>query len=194
MRLASLVDLKKFLEKTDLEHDSLLELILDSVSSSFEGYTNRHFEKASRTEYFDSGGRVFRVSAIPIDSVIATVVIVDGTTQTNEDDYFVFHAKGYIEFSTDTYKVDPKEVEITYTGGYGWTAGTGDFTLTPGTGNRIDVPADLSFACIIQSSYIFRNRKNVGLMSISLPDGSINTNNQDEFLPQVLSVLDRYKL
>jgi hypothetical protein len=184
MRLGSLTDLKVLLEKTDTDHDTLLGIILDSVSVSFEGYTNRNFEKLLRTEYFDTGGKIFQVRAFPIDSAIATILIIDGTTYTVNDDYYIFTDKGYFEFSSDTIKTDPKEVSITYTGGYSWTTGSG----------RIDVPNDLMFACLTQSAYIFRNRKNIGQNSVTLPDGSVNVNNQDEFLPQVISVLDRYKI
>lgn len=183
MRLGSLTDLKIFLEKTDVDHDTLLGMILDSISSSFEGYTGRNFEKLARTEYFDTGGKIFSVNAIPVDTAIATVMIIDGITQTVDDDYFVWSNKGIFELTTDSIKVDPMNVSIAYTGGYAWTVGTG----------RINVPNDLMFACLTQSAYIFRTRKNIGLNSVTLPDGSINTNNQNEFLPQVLSVLDRYK-
>lgn len=184
MRLASTTDLKIFLEKTDSDHDLLLGLILDSISSSIESYTSRKFEKVSRTEYFNAGGDIFQLRAFPIDSAIATVVVVDSTTQTVNDDYYIYYDEGYIEFPSYTTKTDPKEVVITYTGGYSWTVGSG----------RINVPDDLMFATLFQAAYVFRNRKNLGMASLSLPDGSITVNNQDEFLPQVVAVLDRYKI
>lgn len=184
MRLASLTDLKVFLEKTDTTHDSLLAIILDSISVAFETYTGREFEKYSRVEYFDDGKKSYCVKAFPVDTTIASVMLIDSTAQTVDDDYFIWADKGIFELVTDSIKVDPKNVSITYTGGYSWTAGSG----------KINVPDDLSFACLTQCAYVFRNRKNIGMNSVSLPDGSVNVNNQDEFLPQVISVLERYKI
>jgi hypothetical protein len=184
MRLATVSDIKLFMDKQDNDHDSVIGLIVDAVSGAMEGYTNRWFEKKSRTEYFNSGGNFFQLRAFPIDSVIATVVMVDGYRMDEGTDYFVFHDRGSIEFTADTEAVEPKNVSITYTGGYAWTQGSG----------RLDVPMDLYYACILQTSYNFRNRRNVGLTSISMPDGSINTSSQEELLPQVMNTLDRYQL
>jgi len=187
MRLATVSDLKTFLEKEDSVHDVLLGMIIEAVSSSFETYTNRKFEKQSRTEYFDTGGKIFRVRAFPIDSSISTVVIVDTITAVIDDDYYIHFDKGYIEFIGDTAPgigLGPRQVSITYTGGFGWSVGSG----------RVDAPTDLSFACLLQAAFIYKNRRNLGAVSISLPDGSISSNVQGEFLPQVQSVLDRYKI
>lgn len=184
MRLASLSDLKTVLEKTDGEHDTLLAIILDAVSAGIEGTTHRKFQKLARTEYFDAGGNVLQLKAFPIDSSTPPVVVVDDETYTENDDYKVFYDKGYIEFMTDTVKVEPRDIHVTYTGGYDWTVGSG----------RLDVPLDLVYATLIQAAYNFRNRKNIGVMTVSMPDGSISMNSQDEFLPQVRTVLERYEI
>jgi hypothetical protein len=184
MKLASIPDLKIFLDKTDSEADLLLAMIIEASSASFEGYTNRWFQKMSRTQYFDSGGTILQLRAFPIDMTVATVVTIDNDIQVSDDDYYVSPDKGYIEFQTSTVKGEPREISVSYTGGYEWTSGSG----------RLDVPIDLMFACLLQAALVFRNRRNLGVVSITLPDGSVNVSSQNEFLPQVVTVLDRYRI
>ena len=45
-----------------------------------------------------------------------------------------------------------------------------------------------------QVAYDFQRRKDIGLESISFPDGSIQKVNSGEFLPSVKAVLDRYRM
>jgi len=45
-----------------------------------------------------------------------------------------------------------------------------------------------------QAAYDFKRRKDIGLESVSFPDGSIQKVSSGEFLSMVKQVLDRYRI
>jgi hypothetical protein len=84
----------------------------------------------------------------------------------------------------------PKALKVTYTGGYDvFFEGEG----SPPEGYN-PPPDDLEMAARTQAAYDFRRRKDIGLESVSFPDGSIQKVNSGEFLPSVKAVLDRYRI
>lgn len=178
MLLASLTNVKLFLEITHTTHDTLLTLLLTQISKRVETFLNRNMEKAERTQYFNAGRKYYFLPAYPIDSEATLTVTDDGTVQTVDDDYFVWHEDGMIEFDTTPTRTDPKQIAITWTGGYA---------------DADAVPADIQMATIMQVAFIFRRRKDIGLNSISLPDGSISVNAPTELLPEVKAVLKSYR-
>jgi len=183
MKLVTVADVKEFLEKTDTDHDSLLELLIEYVSTNLETAMNRYLEKQERIEYFRGGGKLFLLKAPPIDNANHILAVsIDNDAQTVNDDYYVHTNSGMIEFVVPTEYTEPKQVSIRYTGGYS------------GTGNSLAVPNDLKMACTLQSAYLFKRRKDIGINQMSTPDGSIGTFLTGEFLPQVQKIVDRYHL
>ncbi len=188
MRLISLTDLKVFLEKTDTAHDSLLGIIIDRVSAAIEKYLNRNLLKAARTSYFDAGKRYYYLPAYPIDESATLTVTHVSTVKTKNTDYFVRADDGLIEFQKSSIPsyTDPKELIITWTGGY---VNSGEAST-----ECLDVPADIQDAASRQCSYNFRRRKDIGISSVSMPDGSISKNPIDKFLlPEVRDLLKNYR-
>ena len=186
IRLVSLTDLKTFIEKTDTVHDSLLKMIIENVSASIETYLNRNLLKAARTVYRDAGRRYYYLPAYPIDESATLTVTYDGTLQTKDTGYFVRADDGLIEFQKSVVPIytDPKEIVIVWTGGYAASADN----------ECLDVPYDMKEAALRQSAYNFRRRKDIGISSISMPDGSISKNPIDAFLlPEVKDLLRNYR-
>jgi len=173
MLLASLDDVKTFLEKTDTQHDGLLEQIITGVSARIELFLNRNLEQKERTQYFDAGKRYYYLPAYPIDITATLTVTLDGTVQDKDDDYFIWEDEGLIEFYSAPTYIEPKQLKIVWTGGYTSTT----------------VPEDIKYATILQSAYIFRRRKDLGASSVSSPNGSISVSAPTDLLPDVKKLL-----
>lgn len=173
---------KAIMEKTDSTHDTIITSLIQYISKNIETYCNRSFKKESRTEVFNAGRKYYFLSAVPIDSSVALIVTLTGAAQTINSQYYLWDDLGLIEFITSPTDTTPKAVSITYTGGYTET----DSILT--------VPDDLKHACIEQTIFLFRRRKDIGLSSVSMPDGSINVLSPNDWLKSVLGILNHYRL
>ena len=93
---------------------------------------------------------------------------------------------GVIEyFTTRTHSNQPKPIKVIYTGGYE--------ELYDGTEYVLDVPDDLKRACLMQAVFEFRRRRDLGLLSVTTPDGSISKNTAAELLPDVKKSIMEYK-
>jgi hypothetical protein len=185
MKLCSVRDVKLLLDKNDTDHDSLLDKMVDFVSSMLEGAMNgRLLKSQQRIKYFNPSGRIYLLPAFPVDTASPFTVEVDGTSQVVNDDVFLYEDTGIVEFPVDNVWSDPKDVKITWTGGY--TEGTGSGILA--------VPDDLSFACVLQTSFLFRRRKDLGTSYILMPDGAASIPTKEGLLSSVQDIVNRYAL
>lgn len=181
MKLISLSDLKSWLGKADTAHDVELGLLIDQVSARIETALNRNLKKEQRVAYFNAGRRHYWVDAYPIDAIAAITVEVDGTAKTKDSDYYVWEEDGLVEFQTAPSLSKPKQVKITWTGGYLETTGV------------LAVPDDLKRACLMQTSFEFRQRDIIGLSSVNLLDTSISVFAPAKLLPEVDSIIVVYR-
>ena len=175
-------DVKAIMEKTDSTHDTIITSLIQYVSKNMETYCNRFFKKESRTEIFNAGRKHYFLSAPPVDTSVALIVTLTGTAQTVNSHYYLWDDLGIVEFITSPTDTTPKAVSIMYTGGYTESSSV------------LAVPDDLKHACIEQVIFLFRRRKDIGLSSVSMPDGSINVLSPNDWLKSALGVLNRYKL
>ena len=173
---------KAIMEKTDSTHDTILTTLIQQVSADMQTYCRRNFKKEARTEVFNAGRKHFYLSAPPVDSTATLTVTLTGAAQTIDAGYYLWDDLALIEFITAPTDTTPKAVSITYTGGY------------TESGSVLAVPDDLKFACTQQIIFLFRRRKDIGLSSISMPDGSINVLTANGWLKNVEDILNRYKL
>lgn len=195
--LTSLATVKAFLEietaKTD--YDSLLVMIIKQVSDRIQMFLNRNLQKQERTQYFTAGRKTYFLDSFPIDAVASFTVVLDETVQTINDDFWVWPNSGTIEFDSAPSYIEPRQLYITYTGGYATTdtavGVSGISTVTETV--LLDVPDSLSYACMLQSSFMFRRRKDIGISSMSVPDGSFNTLYAADLLPEVKHSLMQYR-
>lgn len=183
MKLCSVSDLKAYLEKTDNQHDTLLGIIVDQVSQRIETALNRKLLKTSRTEYFNGGRRLYYLAAYPVDLATTFTVAVENVAKVRDSDYYVDANSGLVEFWLETNFTKPRGVVITYTGGFALDTTT----------QVLSVPDDLKRAALLQATFDFRRRKDIGLSSVTMPDGSVNVESPASLLPEVKSILKSYR-
>ncbi len=160
--------------------DTLLGYLIAAVSRACETYCNREFEARERVEVYDGGGRFIFLRCLPVISIAAVKISDewnwDAVTPEEPSEYAFDAATGMVQFRNFIWPCGALGVQVTYTGGY------------------LTIPADLERAAATQVAYEFKRRKDVGLESVSMPDGSIQKVAAAEFLPAVKPILDRYRL
>ena len=181
MKLTSIESLKLYLEKEDDTHDELLDSIIDQVSARIETALNRELTKMERNQYFEGGKRYYYLCAYPIDITEPVVVEINGDIKTLDSDYYVWEKEGLIHFVYVTADNVPKNVNITWTGGYEEIYGV------------LDVPYDLKRACLMESAFEFRRRFDGGLSGVSMQSGSISVNQPSSLLPEVIETIKSYR-
>jgi hypothetical protein len=173
--------MKVYLEKSDSTHDALLTMFIQQVSARIQTYLNRELKAEERTEYFDAGEKQFSLKAYPIDTEETFTVNWSDEEQEIDEDYFLYDTIGIVEFPYGTGQYDARAIDITYTGGY------------TDTDSVLAVPDDLKRACFLQVAFDFKRRKDLGLSSISMPDGSMSVYQPARFLPEVTAILNSFR-
>lgn len=182
MKLITRNDLLLYLDnKKDNVHDKLLDSIIDGVSQRIETFLRRKLTEEERTKVFNGGRKRYLLPAYPIDTGQNITIDIDGTTSFVEDtDYFVWDDIGMIEFAGKISNEKPRILSITWTGGYAVTNGA------------LAVPGDIKRVCTMQCAFEFRRRRDMGISSISSPDGNITVNRPAALLPEVIATLQPY--
>jgi hypothetical protein len=155
---------------TDLNGSIYVITVTDTNNFTLNGTDSSLFST------YTSGGTVC------ISTSNSTVITVAGSSSYTEDsDYYIWEDEGRIEFVAAHTSTLPKQVKITYTGGYSLSSGV------------LDVPDDLKRACKLQVAYEFKRRNDIGITAMTLPDGSITSMEVNEFLPEVRKILVHYR-
>jgi len=183
MNLTTLSQVKALLELAaeETQWDDLLDALIGAVSVRAAAYCNRDFEQKERTEYHSGGGQYLYLKGLPVVS-ISSIYGSDGWawdegTLIPADHYQVFDS-GMVAYRFGNWPYGEKGLKVVYIGGYA----------------SDDIPADLEMAVRTQVAYEFRRRKDLGLQSVSFPDGSIQKVESGEFLKAVQQVLDHYRI
>jgi hypothetical protein len=178
MDLITLAELKSFIGITALDHDTLLSTCITKVSARVEEFLNRQLEKKARTQYFDAGRKNYFLPAYPIDLAAALTVVNYTTTQVLDTNYYVWEDAGKVEFYTAPIKVVPKQIKITWTGGYA---------------SSVTIPDPIKLGMLMQCSFLFRKKDTIGVQSVSMPDGSLAISGSFDLLNDVKKVMHTYR-
>jgi|SRR5688572_12161443 len=184
MKLIALDDFYALAELGESHQDPEVARVIELVSAGMETVMDRWLKKQAYTESLQPNGgeRMLRVKAYPVASSPA-LTIVDYGASLATSDYQLHLTDGRIFLKTRSWQsYGYPTVTITYTGGY------------PEVGVKeqlhVAVPDDLKFACYLQSQYIWRNRKDLGLTSVSMGGANIALAPAD-WLPAVKDILRR---
>lgn len=188
MKLITLAKLKTLLPQPGTAHDALLTLLIEGYSLKVEQHLNRKLKKEARTQGFRGGSRAYWLPAYPIDSGEDFIVVEDGVTLTEDDDYFVDYTSGMVEFASRTTTRTPKPVVFTWTGGFVEEAvdvGEGQ------TETVIRVPESVELATYLQVNYVYRRRDKLGLDTVNLGNnlGSVGLQGLTGLVAEVRNLL-----
>ena len=182
--LVRLDEAKDFIGKVTDEDTAIIEMLIESVGRKFNAYCDRALITATyNNEAYDGNGKEHMwLRNYPVTGNIT--VIEDDTTLTEgqDKDYICYNNEGKLTRLSGVWYMGPKEILVTYTAGYN------------ATGNSITLPHDIRYAALQQIAYEFGRyqRKDLGLDSITYPDGSI-TRTQTGLLKEVKEILDSHK-
>ena len=123
MKLATVTEVIMMAELPANYSKDVILAYLKSLSSFAQTFMNRKFEYQQRIEYFTSEDtKDFYLSAPPFDIAAAYKIEVnsDGSFEEKDvdDDYYIHPESGMVEFYEPVASAYPRNVKITYFGGY----------------------------------------------------------------------------
>ncbi len=177
------------LDQFDTTDDVLLTNNLNMVSARFSAECNRIFDYGAGLTYeFQANQLSIIVDHPPIELVShfeLKTTESEGWILQSAIDYLLSPKKAVIELAFPLGS-SRQLGRVTYTGGY----------ILPGTtpsGNQIALPDDLEQACVEQAAYWYQRRAQLGLMSVTSGDSTVQHFQTSDLLPQVQAVLTHYE-
>lgn len=161
------------------EIDNRLTALITGISAAVSTYCDREFESSEYTEYHDGHGTdTLYVYQYPITSVSG--IWQDGsrqwtTTTEIDSDYYFFNDQAVILKDTVFY-TGPRIIKIIYTAGY--TSST--------------MPEDLKGVVKTEVYRAYKNLNNTGISTQTVNE-TTTTYITNDFLPQSITILDKYK-
>lgn len=159
------------------DNDSLIESLINRVSSLFESFTDRTFVSREFTEYYDGLGYVLFPDHYPITTVSGIWDDTDWmwpSTSLVDSSYYRVVDGNRIVLNDKYLTVYSQNVKIIYTAGYE------------------TVPEDIEQACIEEVLHRYIGRTQVDVASKTLEDGTALFTPRS-LLPQVIEALKPYK-
>jgi hypothetical protein len=189
--LITLANLKSYLqdvEADDDSYDTILEMLINSVSTLMQSEIGEPLVYASYTDKYltGNGTSMLRLPQAPI--VAVTSVEEDDWTLTEgvEEDYVILNVAGYLrKTSGQTWSKAVHNIKVSFTAGY-W--------VTSETEGVDEMPKDIQLACMKQVGIEWRRAKEEDWdqTSKTFPDGSI-ARNIVELHPQVKDICKKYR-
>ena len=179
MALCTTANVKSYIGVSVSTHDTLIGLLIDSVSSFIETYTGRTYAAAEFTEYFDGNACEFILKNRPVDDSPAPVVSYNNGTQAtpnwqvvSAEDYVINREAGIIVSTYGKLPTGSQNIKIVYTAGYA------------------TIPADLELLAKQLTAKAFEQRKAQGIGRESLGGASIDW--KSELTPEQTHILSAY--
>lgn len=194
-RICTLADVKDRLGESGAEHDTLLNRLIASLESMFDGHIAPRrliVPSADVTEYHSGRGPFLQLNRYPIVSITSIREALDydftaADALVADTDYRIVNdgRNGICLRIWADWDNTPDSIQVIYKGGYcaaGVTAGAGETAL----------PDELREAAIEQATFFFKRRDDLGLSSVSCQGGAIQKFSAMDLLPIVKNTLDRY--
>lgn len=177
--LTTVANVKSFLQISVTTYDTLLELLVNSVSEWIENECGRVFKDSASNivELHDGEGSMIFPRQWPINS-IASIESRSGSlgaptwTAYTTNDYTYDSRAGIIYFATPVF-CDKQNIRLTYQGGF------------------LTIPSDLELACIKMTSKEFDKRKSQGVPQEGVGGGSVTWNENVD--PSAIKIIQKYR-
>jgi hypothetical protein len=186
IKLLKTSDFKTFLGITGTSEDAVIDLINELVSARIQSYCNRIFEDPGTDvlEYPQGGSSILEPLQFPISSI--TFIKEDAQRQFTGSpvDPSLYYQDGKVIYRTDGSKWlnVPGSIQLVYKGGYTKTAGVLD-----------NVDDTIREAAFLQMGFIYQRRRRLDVSNVSGGDGSIQTLERIDLLPEVSKALLPFK-
>lgn len=189
--ITTVANVKSFLDISGTTQDSLLELLIKTVTDLVQNYCNRAFVQIAYTqeEYDGTGTKELLLKNFPIKVASGFTLEKNNATDNSDswetvdaEDYFVDADRGVIAKLTDFWPAKNK-YRATYTAGYERSTDTGIAAW----------PYDLELACISLTAILYNRRKAMGIKNESVGDFSVTFSDALEDDPSIKTTLDKYK-
>lgn len=168
-----LAELKEELQITNTAFDTDLERIISSVLARSDTDMNLKYSAITgNTQYWDGGTKTLYLDYANISNLTVTDD-GDALDEGSDYDYVLYPDRGIIKSTSEIFTSGLRIIAATYDGGY----------------DEDDLPEDLRSELKKQMKFEFRRRKDLGLSSVTYPDGTVNKFIVDDWLPSVQKIL-----
>jgi len=188
-------DVKLRLGIGDSEYDVMIAAIIAGLTGRFDAFCGRTLllTAADVTEYYTGGTTYLQLDRYPLISITSVKEAWDrdfnnADALTAEDDYWLLRLgkNGIIHRNLAWWPIRPDSIQVIYRGGY---AAAGE---SPGD-SEIALPAEIREAAIMQATFIFKRRDDIGLSGVGFEGGSMSKFQAMKLLPDVEEVLKQYR-
>ncbi len=183
--LTTFAKVKTHAGKTDADDDVLIQELITSVSTQFEGYCRRTLAQVTSVQTIYRPGVLQSVIVLDEWPNATPVITQDGTALVEDTDYEILDDRRLVKITSSTGNALGM-----------WTSGARlDVTVHEGYAT---VPEDLALACREQTLFAFRQTDAGGNQRIGISDRTSTTGEQETFteygfLRNVLDILQRYR-
>jgi hypothetical protein len=186
IKLLKTSDFKTFLGITGTSEDAVIDLINELVSARIQTYCNRVFENPGTdvVEYPAGGSSILEPLQFPILSITSIKEDAQRQFAGSALDTSVYYQDGQVIHRTDGKKWlnIPGSIQLVYKAGYTKTAGVLD-----------NVDDTIREAALLQMGFIYQRRRRLDVSNVSGGDGSIQTLERIDLLPEVTKALLPFK-
>ena len=194
-RICTLNDVKDRLGLSDTDYDQMINTIIAGLLGIFNNYTRRTLIAPATdiTEYYTGEGKLLQLREYPVISITSIKQAYDydfdsaDALTANTDYRMIRQGKNGVFFKLGMNWLSRDDsIEVIYRAGY-CAAG-----VTP-SASETALPDDLREAAILQASFIFKRKDDIGLSSVSSEGGSISKFQAIKLLPQTQEILNKYR-